>query len=93
MTRYAVHPLEAKYQEWEQERKSRRTQYWAMLKRAWNDYKAGYGDEYYEANLSGFRYWMERTWGVQIEVVDGNFGAEYAVSDEQKFLLFRIKYS
>lgn len=93
MTRYAIHPLEQNFQTWEAERKAKRISYWMKLKKAHKDYEENECHGYYEPNLSGFRYWMERKWGISIEVIDGNFGQEYSVVNEQKFLLFEIKYS
>ena len=76
----------------DQDRKARRAAYWKMLKQAHDEYEdtecAGY-----EANLGGFRYWMERKWGIQIEIIDGNYGANYNVCNEHKFLLFQMKYA
>jgi len=43
--------------------------------------------------LAVFLDWMYNTWGVSVATQEGNLTAEYEVHDEQKFLLFRLKYT
>jgi len=43
--------------------------------------------------LDVFLDWMYNTWGVLVATQEGNLTAEYEVHDEQKFLLFRLKYT
>lgn len=92
MTRYSNHPFEEKFQQWEKEGREKRNAYWDKLRKA----RADYFNETVEIehpDLGGFRYWMERKWGLSIEIIDGNLGSEYVVKDKNKFLLFQMKYS
>jgi hypothetical protein len=92
MTRFSINPAEENFRLWEQERKHRRDAYWLKLRKA----RADYFNETVETehpDLGGFRYWMERKWGLSIEIIDGNLGAEYVIKDQNKFLLFQMKYA
>lgn len=92
MSRYVTNQFEANFNQWEQDRRARRMAYWDKLRMARADYFNETVEEKHP-DLGGFRYWMERRWGVAIEIIDGNVGSEYVVKDEQKFLLFQMKYS
>lgn len=92
MSRWATSQFEENFNQWEQDRRARRMTYWNKLRLA----RADYFNETVETehpDLGGFRYWMERKWGVAIEIIDGNVGSEYVVKDEHKFLLFQMKYA
>ena len=82
---------EESFRKWDQERKAQRMEYWTKLRRANDDYERteclGY-----DASLSGFRYWMERKWGIEIEIIDGHFGQNFNVKDKKKYMLFLMKY-
>lgn len=74
--------------------KARRMAYWTMLRKAHDDYeKIVEGDYGYDTNMGGFRYWMGFKWGIEIEIIDGNYGSNYNVINEHKFLMFQIKYA
>lgn len=61
----------------------------AQLTRAINDYTA---DKQFELDL--FREWLYNVYGVKVHLDPmGNLSAEHTVEDEQKFLLFTLKYA
>ena len=91
MSRYTINPYEKSFQQWEENRTRKRNEYWVMLKRAQKDYTENECDG--TVSFGGFRYWMERRWGLAIELVDGNISASYNVTDESKYLLFQMKYA
>lgn len=93
MTRYSINPYEENFQKWEADRKRKRNEYWDMIRRAHKDYEANECHGHKADSFGGFRYWVERRWGLAIELVDGKISAEYNVVDESKFLLFQMKYA
>jgi hypothetical protein len=44
-------------------------------------------------NTGEFCRWMHDVWGLDVVVQDGMLSAEYRVYDEQKFILFNLKYT
>lgn len=70
-----------------------RNQYWKMLKRAYNDYLSLVDGTEYNEGINGFYYFMQQNYGLQPELIDGKFGSSYNIVNEQKYFLFRIKYS
>lgn len=44
-------------------------------------------------NTGEFCRWMHDTWGLDVTMRDGMLTPEYRVYDEQKFLLFNLKYT
>ena len=59
------------------------------LKRAREDYEKTIG----EYNVNGFLLWLHDVYGVTVIVRDGDLTSDYEVVDEQKFLLFELKYT
>ena len=92
MTRYAVHPMEMSYVEWDRDFKEKRLKYWTAIRTAHVDYEQNENHGYYEPTLNGFKAWMERKWGVKVEFIDGNISAMYTVVDEPKYSMFILKY-
>ena len=79
---------------WEQERKTKRYRYWAMLKRAKLDFieLTEQASVEYEMGDGAFYHYLEKTYGLKVELIDGKIAGEYAVVDEKKYLLFLLKY-
>lgn len=61
----------------------------ARLTRARDDFVSD-GTPY---EVTAFLKWLSDTYGVVAAIRDGNIAAEYQVVDEQKFLMFLMKYS
>lgn len=60
-----------------------------QLMRARKDYE----QEFQDVSIDKFLEWLYNTYGVAVALKDGNLTAEYEVHDEQKFLLFTLKYT
>lgn len=93
MTRYATHPMEQSFNEWNLEYKAKRDEYWRRLQRAWADYQAGDHGPYGEPNFSSFKYFMERRYGLRVNMTGGNIGDTYVVVNDAKHSLFLLKYA
>ena len=95
MTRFSGSlQAEESFRRWEAERKQKRNSYWAMLRKANADYlkltnQAGIKNE---IGMSGFYYYLQQTYGLKVELIDGRSGGEHAIVDEKKHLLFLLKY-
>jgi hypothetical protein len=43
-------------------------------------------------NTSAFFYYLKQNYGLQVETVDGKITGDYAVVNEQKYLIFLMKF-
>lgn len=59
------------------------------LRRAREDYEQNVGS--YDVN--SFLNWLSDVYGVTVIVREGDLSSDYAVIDQQKFLLFELKYT
>lgn len=89
ITDHSIHPEEY----WENREK--RYQYWQMLRRAHNDYielteQAGIKSE---MGSGAFEYYLKQTYGIHMELIDGNITANYVILDEKKYTMFLLKYA
>jgi hypothetical protein len=75
-----------------EEIKKKRDRYWAMLRRAKNEYLSLVDGTEYNDGINGFYYFMQQNYGLQPELIDGNLGSTYNIVDEKKYLLFLLKY-
>lgn len=92
MTRYAVHPAEANFNEWDRAYKEKRNRYWGWLQAAWRDYQEADHGPYGEPNFSSFKYFMEKTYGLRVNMVGSNIDSSYQIIDDSKYTLFLLKY-
>lgn len=92
MSRYAVHPMEANFQEWDRDYKEKRNRYWRWLQVAWQDYQEGDHGPYGEPNFSSFKYYMENKYGLRVNMVGSNIDSSYQIIDDTKYTLFLMKY-
>lgn len=92
MTRYAMHPMENNFANWDREQKERRNNYWARLRRAWSDYENKDHGPYGEPNLNSFKYFMEQKYGIRVNMVGSNIDSSYQIMDDTKHTLFLLKY-
>ena len=88
MTRYAVHPMETNFHQWDRDYKEKRNKYWARLRTAFSDYQEKNDD----ANFISFKYYMERQYGMRVNMVGDNIGTTYEIVDDTKYTLFLMKY-
>jgi hypothetical protein len=74
--------------------KKDRDQYWAMLQRAKRDFMriTDQSSLEYEAGDGAFYYYLQRNYGLRMELIDGKITAHYEVVDDAKYLMFVMKY-
>jgi len=72
--------------------KDKRNQYW----QACHAMRAEYLEEHkgdYSMSRPSIHYWANEKYGFQMEADgEGNYTANYTVTDSKKFLLFQLKY-
>ncbi len=88
MTKYSTHPTEASYQEWDRAQKERRNIYWMRLQKAFRDYE----EREVDANMNSFKYYMEKQYGLRVNMVGSNIDSTYQIIDESKHTIFLLKY-
>jgi hypothetical protein len=72
--------------------KKKKYEYWTMLKRANEDYRLHNSYGTFQEEKEKFEKWMKDQWGMIVEVEADGYTPYYTVLDEQKYLLFVIKY-
>ena len=73
--------------------RKKKYQYWQRLTRANEEYRREHdhgGD--FEGEKISFYQWMQDQWGLKIDVESEGITPYYTVVDEQKHLLFLMKY-
>jgi hypothetical protein len=87
-------PMEAEDIPSLQEQRRKRDQYWAMLYNARQEFLKVTDQAPTDINMNpgAFFYYLKQHYGLQVETVDGKITGEYAVIDEQKYLLFLMKF-
>ena len=79
--------------DWDRKQKEKRDEYWRRLRRAWADYEASDHGPYGEPNFASFKYFMERRYGMRVNMTGSDIGDTYEVINEAKHSLFVLKYS
>ena len=67
--------------------------HWRTLQQAKSEYDNIRIAEGIKFELDGFKTWMEETYGVQLEKVDGMIGPNFNIIDEQKYLVYKLKFT
>lgn len=82
------------FEDWERERKTKRYRYWSMLRSAKEEFLDLTGEESTEYDIldGAFYYYLERNYGLRVELIDGSIAGEYSIIDEKKYLLFLMKF-
>lgn len=77
-----------------QEQRKKRNQYWSMLRRAKADFikLTDQASIEYEMGDNAFYYYLKQNFGLQVELIDSSIAGDYNVVNEQKYLLFLLKY-
>lgn len=80
------------YDKWDQEDRQARNQYWSAIHAMRPEYM-----EEHRGDLSMTRpsvhHWAEQKYGFRMESDgEGNYTANYTVTNPKKFMLFKIKY-
>jgi len=75
------------------ELRRKKYQYWQRLTRANEDYRREYDhkNDFAEEKID-FGRWMRDQWGLKIDMETEGITPYYTIVDEQKYLLFLIKY-
>lgn len=78
-----------------QAQRNKRDNYWAMLYEARQEFLklTQQAAAEYDTDPGAFYYYLKQNYGLQVETIDGKITGEYAVVNEQKYLLFIMKFS
>jgi hypothetical protein len=73
--------------------RKKKYEYWAMLKRANEEYRQNNKHDSIEDEKACFKLWMEEQWGVRVDIESDGYSPYYTVKNKNKYLLFEIKYA
>lgn len=79
--------------------REKKYQYWRMLRAANEDFRASHvprvvnGLSDFLVEKAAFERWMLDQWGLEVVVEQDGYSPYYTVRDEQKYLLFCLKYA
>ncbi len=93
MSRYAIHPLDQSFYDWDRNRISRTLEIRRRVHAAYNDYEKNECHGYYEPNYNSFKYWAEKRYGIRVNILSNQLDGTYQIIDEHKHLLFQLKYA
>lgn len=93
MTRFPDQATHA-FNDWERETKSKRYQYWQMLRRAKTEFIkiTEQASIEYDMGDGAFYYYMQMNYGIKVELIDDKIAGDYVIVDEKKHLLFLLKF-
>lgn len=92
-SKYQVNPIEAKFHEWEAERKAKRMEYWNALYLMRQEYMEDNKGQIDPTVRPTMHYWAELKYGFKMGLDgQGNYTQDYDVVDPKKFMLFQLKY-
>jgi hypothetical protein len=66
-----------------------RDRYWLQLRQARTEYDA----EHEHFTLSGFRHYLIENYGIEIRYSNDKITEEFQIVDEQKYLIFKLKFA
>lgn len=93
MSRYAVHPMEQEFRNWELRHRQKRDQYWNSLYEIRQEYMAEFKGITDLSIQPPLHVWAEDRYGFKMGVdVQGHYTQDYTVTDPKKFMLCQIKY-
>lgn len=93
MTRYATHPMEDSFIDWDSRRIANRDAYWRALRTASSDYiKLTENCVEADTGANGFYYYLQHNYGFKPELIDGKYSDTYTVTEPKKFMLFQLQY-
>jgi hypothetical protein len=90
----ALIPMEADDIPSLQEQRRKRDHYWAMLYNARQEFLklTEQASAEYDIDPGAFYYYLTQNYGLQVETVDGKITGDYVVVNEQKYLIFLMKF-
>ena len=74
------------------EQRKKRWNYWAALKNIRKEYLADCASLQGQFDAYDFESYVEANYGIKMNLVDGNITDGYEITDEQKYLIFLLKY-
>jgi len=84
--------MEANFQQWDEERKRKRWEYWAAVRNMRTEYMEEYKGDFSMTRPS-LHHWAEEKYGFKMESDgSGNYTETYTISNPNKFILFQLKY-
>ena len=90
----ALIPMEADDIPSLQEQRRKRDHYWAMLYNARQEFLklTEQASAEYDIDPGAFYYYLTQNYGLQVETFDGKITGDYVVVNEQKYLIFLMKF-
>lgn len=69
----------------------KRRKYWESLRKIRKEYSEATGDHQFNANA--FELYVEKTYGIRLVYYEGNIAGTYEIIDEQKHLIYLLKFT
>ncbi len=67
-------------------------EHWLTLTKAKAEFDNDRIKQGHQVDVDAFYKWMELTYGVRLQRVDGMIGPEFSIVDEQKYLIYKLKF-
>lgn len=74
------------------DQRKKRWDYWAALKQVRQEYMSILDTSSAKFDAYEFEDYLENTYGVKMNIVNGNITDGYKIMDEKKYLLFLLKF-
>jgi hypothetical protein len=68
--------------------RKRRNDFWATLKKLRDEFQ----NEHTNFDAYEFEEWITDKYGIKLNFVEGNIGGDYQIVDEQKYILYVLKF-
>jgi hypothetical protein len=68
--------------------RKRRNDFWSILKKLRDEYQS----ENAQFDAYEFEEWITDKYGIQLNFVEGNIGGDYQIVDEQKYIVYLLKF-
>jgi len=69
-----------------------RYEHWLTLTKVKAEFDHACTAQGHQVDIDAFYEWMELTYGVRLQRVEGMIGPEFSVVDEQKYLMYKLKF-
>jgi hypothetical protein len=68
--------------------RKRRNDFWAILKKLRDEFQ----DDHAQFDAYVFEAWVEKKYGIKLNFVQGSIGGDYKIVDEQKYIVYLLKF-
>lgn len=68
-------------------------EHWRSLQRAKNDFEDLCQAQGRAYKIEEFYAWLETTYGIRLQQVEGMIGPEFNIINEQKYLIYQLKFA